>query len=225
MTFPHARKGASKLFAAEIVQIIAFILLAVGGISLVFAIDLANSSDYNFGSVASMGLIAFIMFWVGVIMLAVVSILKLVGLWQAGKDEHHWLKTAFWLTVVQVVFIGGGTWLLYFNGGEFLGICFDDGDNYKFLVSAAELISLLAFAFTILGMSDLAKKVYRPGIASLGTVTLFMMVVELAAIAAAVWMADSTSVLLAIVALVCAIVVFILYLVFLAKAKNAFASS
>ena len=96
--FPNARKGLSNLFFAQAVVIAsaAFALIAAI-VALVAATGSWGSSANN----AAFGILGIIAIVVGVFSLAA-SIARLVGLWQAGKDEQNF-KIAFIVTIVAIV--------------------------------------------------------------------------------------------------------------------------
>ena len=221
MAFPNARKGTGKLFTAEVMQIISVIFAVVGVFSFFVAMHESNSLSTDYFIVGSLGFIALIVIGVAIIMSIVVAVLKMVGLWQAGKDARV-LRVAFWLIIAQIVFFGGITYVFWNSAGEWLGFSIFEENGIRITTIAGELISMAVFVITIAGLNGLVRRANRPGIAVLGWVVLALIAIAFVAIATAVLLMNSWTIVIVFAALAGLIIAYILYLIYLAKAKNAF---
>ena len=98
MTFPNAYKGVKKIFIAEILTIIAVVIMTVSG---VFALALLQSAEQVEGAAAG-ALISLITFIGGTCLTIPAFILYLVGILQAKKDEQHFYY-AFVFVILPII--------------------------------------------------------------------------------------------------------------------------
>ena len=110
MRFPNAYNGVKKIFSAEILHLVAVILMAVGLVTAVIAGvvgtavgDAAELTEGEFvvtvgGIIGAVSILA-----VGGILALIAFILQIVGVGQAMKDESYF-KTAFIFIFVSVIF-------------------------------------------------------------------------------------------------------------------------
>lgn len=140
MKFPHAHAGVKKLFICEIIAIAASVLGIVGAI--LAAVGLKNSALLaTGGSVVLASTIA----------LVVVFVLQLVGLHQGGKDEIQ-IKYAFYATILGVVLGVVSSVLGSLKQSDGLATAI------TFVNAAQSVATLLASYYVLMGISSLAGK-------------------------------------------------------------------
>lgn len=103
MRFPNGFKGVSKVFTAEILGLIANVLVAIAaGVSIVSLAAMASEGgvESGFAGLGIAGIITIVMS----ILLVIALILRLVGLSQAGKDETAF-RTAFIMSIFVLVLV------------------------------------------------------------------------------------------------------------------------
>lgn len=150
MRFPNAHKGVKKLFIAEIVGIVASLLILVSGI--LFAIGVKNTAVL--ASSAGVAL-------AGSIALVVVFIISLVGLYQGGQDNDS-IKAAFYLTIAALLLNILAAIFSAITQVEALVIA------AKYIGIAVDVATVIALEYTLLGISGLAKQLGNEKMASLG---------------------------------------------------------
>lgn len=138
MKFVNAYKGVKKLYFAALLSIIAAIVVLVGAV--VAAVNDSEPSLLTAGGLVLGG---------GIISL-VVFIVQLVGLNQAGQDEHGF-SMAFYLIIFGIVLDFIASLLASFNNDVVKTI-----GKYFFIV--VDIMSLLAMEFTFRGIVNLAHK-------------------------------------------------------------------
>ena len=97
MSYENARKGISKVFSAEVLQLIAALCGAVAGVLGVVAVA-AVAGESTGGAIAGgigVVVVALVLSVIGIIML-------LVGLNTAGKDSEQ-IKKAFTISIVSLI--------------------------------------------------------------------------------------------------------------------------
>lgn len=103
MRFPNGFKGVSKVFTAEILGLIANVLVAViAGVGVASLAAMASEDTMESGF-AGLG-VSLILTIVVSILLIIALILRLVGLSQAGKDETAF-RTAFIMSIFVLVLV------------------------------------------------------------------------------------------------------------------------
>ena len=139
MKFKNALAGVKKLFASEIVSIIAAIL------SLVSVIIIAASKG-NEGLVAGAATLTL----VSGIALIVALVFQLIGLHQGGKDQVE-VHYAFWFVIFSIVLLIAGTAMSQVNNDIVKNV----GKYFSIASNVAVVISL---EYTLIGYSDIAKR-------------------------------------------------------------------
>ena len=110
MSFPNAENGIKKMFVAEILALIAAVVLLVSAI-VTFGSGAVLSQDSGVSEAAyetatTIGLISVILFLASGTALLVGYVLKLVGLKQAGHDEDKFVS-AFALEILSLILMIG----------------------------------------------------------------------------------------------------------------------
>lgn len=103
MRFPSGFKGVAKVFAAEILGLIAnvfVVIIAVIGLSSVAALSAEDTIDAGLAGLGISVILGIIMS----ILLIVALILRLVGLGQAGKDEQSF-RSAFIVSIFVLILV------------------------------------------------------------------------------------------------------------------------
>lgn len=100
MTFPNGYRGVKKIFTAEILSLISGVLLIAAGISGIASVAALASAEGDVALVSLGG--AGIFSIIALILVIIASILRLVGLNQAGKDENLF-RTAFLISIFVLV--------------------------------------------------------------------------------------------------------------------------
>lgn len=100
MSYENARKGISKVFSAEVLQLIAALCGAVAGVLGVVAVA-AVAGESTGGAIA--GSIGVVVAGLAALVLSVIGIIMLlVGLNTAGKDSEQ-IKKAFTISIVSLI--------------------------------------------------------------------------------------------------------------------------
>lgn len=208
MQFPNAYKGVSKLFIAEILALIgALVMVAGAGIAVGGAVTALDTGSLD----AAGGLVAggAITMLGGLVLPIVGYILQLVGLGQASKDEPKNFKVAFIAAIVALV---ASLATSFASSVEWLGTVL------TFVVGIA---NICVFVFTIGGIMELARQLNRPDVASLGNKILWMIIITyaLSFVMKIIPIAELATVL-GIASAVLSLVTYIVFLVYLSKAKK-----
>jgi len=98
MTFPNAYKGVKKIFIAEILTIIAVVIMTVSGVVALALLQLIQQDEGAAGG-ALASLITFIL---GTCLTIPAFIIYLVGILQAKKDEQHFYY-AFVFVILPII--------------------------------------------------------------------------------------------------------------------------
>lgn len=214
MSYENARKGISKVFTAQVLQIIASVCGAITGVLGVVAVA-AVSAESTGGAIAGglgvvvAGLAALILSIIGLIML-------LVGLNTAGKDSEQ-IKKAFTISIVSLIvaivfgIIKSFTPAWVSNIGDIIATVLGLLVTYNVLFGCAGLNSDLA------DKASSTWKVYMCVIILdivIVIVSLIMGILGVTAVSAV------AATILVIADAVLEVVAFIMFLVFLNKAKN-----
>ena len=218
MTFPNAFKGVKKIFTSELLGLIGGICAFITAIlALVAVVSIGTESEGGFiaGGVggAVFGVAAAVLVLIG-------YILKLVGMKQAGHDEDRF-RQAFWIAICALVLNVVSSIFRSMNVGG--GIA----DNIVDLF--VKVASIFITVFIISGIQNLADKLGKPEIGDSGhklltvivIVYILSMIVTLIPIFFGSNPATSTiSGILGIVAVLLDIIAYIIFLVYLGKAKK-----
>ena len=211
MKFPNAHAGVKKLFICEIIGIAASILAIVGAV--LAAIGLKDPALLaTGGSVVLASTIALI----------VVFVLQLVGLHQGGKDELQ-MKYAFCLTILGVILGVVSSILSSLKASEGLTMAI------TFVNAAQSVATLLASYYVLMGISSLAGKLKDEAMEKQGRrlatwVIVFFCVSILFEVFGGIFKTNQaqwlvvTATILAIVAAVAELVVYIITFVYYGKA-------
>ena len=211
MRYPHAHSGVKKLFICELIAIIASTLAVVG--SILAAIGLKKDALLLTGGSLLLA---------SGIALVVVFILQLVGLHQAGKDETQ-IKYAFYLTILGIVL--GVVSAILGSLTKSKGI-----EIAQAFVEAAETVAtLLASYYVLAGIASLANKLGDKAMAKRGKalanwVIIFFLVstvFDLFGVILKTYPAEwltVVAVILAIVAEIAKLIVYIITFLYYAKA-------
>lgn len=222
MTFPNAFNGVKKLFTSEILKLIAAVCAIVAAVAGIIALA-GVEADAVVAGVG--GGIATVIFGVAsAVLLLIAYILKLVGLKKAGNDEPKF-QQAFLLAIFALILSVVASILSSLNVGN--GVVDD-------IVSIfAAIADILIVVFVIQGIQNLAEKLNQNGMAETGRKLLIIILVFyiLAIIATLVVIIFGANVatgviagILAVVAQVLKMVGYIVFLVYLGKAKNMLAA-
>ena len=159
MQFPSAHKGVKKLFIAELIAIAAGILTLVAAVLAVVGIK-------NEGVLVAAGSITV----VSTFALIVVLILQLVGLFQGGKDSLQ-IKYAFFISLGGLVLsiVLAVLRLLPANNGLAIAI--------GVIGPLVDIATVLALAYTLLGIAELAAKLNDEPMARRGKTLAFVVVI------------------------------------------------
>lgn len=159
MQFPSAHKGVKKLFIAELIAIAAGLLVLVAAVLGVVGIK-------NEGVLVAAGSITI----VSTFALIVVLILQLVGLFQGGKDSLQ-IKYAFFISLGGLVLsiVLAILRLLPANNGLAIAI--------GVIGPLVDIATVLALAYTLLGIAELAEKLNDEPMARRGKTLAFVVVI------------------------------------------------
>ena len=217
LSFPNARKGLSNLFTAQAILIGAAVVAVIVAILSFTAVAASGSSGAAGGAV---GIVAMVSIVAAVLMLAA-FIARLVGLWQAGKDENLF-KIAFFVTIGSIVL-------------SVIGALVGSNPTSQSTVTIARGISLLSslasLAVMILmfrGLVSLMNKINRRDVSS--TVNI-LMIISIICLCASIFVPFAAlanyrmASIMAIVAALIACVPDVLLLVALSKGKKAIIKS
>lgn len=159
MRFPKAAKGVSKIFAAEVMSFICFLLSAVlvvieasvGGIE---NIDLSNG-------LSGVTLVVAICVVGVAVMMLLAALLRIIGYIQAAKDEEYFVR-AIIFAIIAVVLYFAASFLQTKTGVVMEWI-------YTIVWAIAQLMQLLVFTSTINGLIELSYQCRRDDLVSRGS--------------------------------------------------------
>lgn len=202
MKFKNALNGISKIFTAEILDLIATFVIGITSIFLL--VPDKNVALLSAGTLASIA---------GILMI-IGAILNLVGIIQASKDERSFKAVIYLMILGVVLAIVSG----FFNNIPKVS---------EISQAAGQIIEVLVSLMVILGFGNIAKQLGNTKIENKAQ-TLFkiIIVINIIIIAARVALvykndlANVVAIVLMIVALVLGVVQYIMYLSFLSKTKK-----
>lgn len=159
MQFPSAHKGVKKLFIAELIAIAAGLLALVAAVLAVVGIK-------NEGVLVAAGSITIVSTFALIVML----VLQLVGLFQGGKDSLQ-IKYAFFIALGGLVLsiVLAVLRLLPANSGLAIAI--------GVIGPLVDIATVLALAYTLLGIAELAAKLNDEPMARRGKFLAFVVVI------------------------------------------------
>ena len=214
MTLPNAYKGVKKLFIAEILQIAAIVLLLIGLVAYgVAAMDYEAFGKLTRGmtGVAIGSLISIC----GALLLPFIAfILTLVGLNQASKDEHDYMRKAFLCTIWALILAVIASCL---QGLQVLvGLA-------GFLRIVCRILEICMIVFSIMGVSEVTQNISRQDVADMGPKIITIAVIAIVAATIASLLGSVVGGIAATIAYILMLVAYITYFVFLARATSALA--
>ena len=225
MRFPNAAKGIKKIFTAEILQIIASacaifgIVVLISGGALALVQDNSDTALASFLSGAALAVVFLIAF---IVLLIIAFIMNLVGTINASHDEQNY-KTAL---ICLLISIGCSV-----VSGIFMAKNATVGGLFQ---SFSSLFNTISIIFVIAGSVKLADQLNRGDVSKLGSnifkIILVIGVLSLVATIIASFMATNiasivTVLVLFVVGLILSAVEYIMYVVFLGKAKKMLAEA
>ena len=213
MKFQNAYEGVKKIFTAEILSLIASVCTTIEMVLTVVGVS-AASNDSAGGTVAALG--GVVVLGLGAMVLAVISfIFQLIGVNKASHDEP-----AFKI-VLYIIFAGIALSVI---GGAFSGNA--TVKNITTILSSA--VNLAVTVFIIQGIKNLAARLNNDEVINKGD-TIFKIIIAsyaliiIAQIVAAIAQ-NGTGAIIALVFILIAgilsIVQYILYIIYLNKAKQ-----
>lgn len=218
MTFPNAFEGVKKLFTSEILSLIAALCTLIAGIAGVVAV--ASLAAQSAGGTIGGG-IAVVIFGIGSAVLFIIAyILKLVGLKKGGNDEPRF-QQAFLIAIFALILQVVASILNSLSVGN--GVV----DNIVQIF--ATVAEILITVYVINGVQNLAVRLGNENMLEGGNKLLYIIIVVyvLAAIATLIPVffganpASATiSGIFAIVSSILNIIAYIVFLVYLSKAKK-----
>ena len=211
MSYENARKGISKVFTSQVLQIIAALCGAVAGVLGVVAVAGESAGGAIAGSIGVVvaGLAALVLSVIGLIML-------LVGLNTAGKDSEQ-IKKAFTISIVNLIvailfgILKSFTPAWVANIGDIVATVLGLFVTYNVLFGCAGLNSDLA------EKASSTWKVYMCVIILDIVIVIVTLIMGLLGFTAVSVVAAT---ILVVADAVLEIVAYIMFLVFLSKAKN-----
>lgn len=222
MTYPNAQAGLAKYFKGEILNLISVACLIVASILTFTILGTFVIGDAGVTVAGGVGVLFIIILTIASFVLAIVGyIIGLVGLKQAGKD-HERFAIAFAVQIFVLIITAVGFALTIANAGN--GIA-DNITN-----SFSRVADVFMVVFVITGTLDLVHKVGAADTFNKGYTTMNVIVVMYALSAVAIIIpvffpatvaVGLIELILVLVSGVLSIVGYIMFLVFLGKAKNA----
>lgn len=230
MRFPNAFKGVSKMFAAEILKLIATGLTIATGVAGIVSsagvIKLASegvqltdelvASNVNVGGLVATGILG-----VGAMILYIIAyIMNLVGMHQAGKDEDNF-RSAFGISIA-VLIISIGTAVL-------TGLSIGGNVPENIASTARTICEIIVMILVVGGIMNLAEMCRDEKMVRFGkTVSVLILVFVIAAAVATfisiffgrlAW-AQHVEGILDIISGVALFIGYIIYIIYLGKAKK-----
>jgi len=222
MKFPNAYQGVKKIFTAEILSLIGaacMIIFAVFGVVALAGMAAASGDTVLTGGVglAVFGLAGGILSLIGMLFL-------MIGTKRAAQDEpifnqaYTYILCSLILTLASLIISSiwpYGTW-----------------DNMS--TTVANILAMIATIFIISGVQNLAKQLNRPDMVAAGNTYMILLIVVYAVqiivrIIPVFFGANAAASrvvgILSLAAEIASLIVYILYLVFLGKAKKMLAEN
>ena len=233
MKFPNAYSGVKKIFAAEILSVIGVIVLIVSAVLGLIAASAgiaAQSADEQTASALYAAAVGFgiptLILMLGFGVLAIVAfILQIVGVTRASKDERTFKNALFFILVGVIA-----------TATDAITGAFSDliGQTGLDLVSSictnlSKIATILVTYYIIAGVIALAEKIgnekiEKQGRTIIGLILIMLVLSLIATITSTVFQHNGTNEIIAsVLALASAIIdliAYIIYLVFLGRAKK-----
>ena len=222
MNYPNAHKGISRILTAQWIQLVSLALILIGGIiSAVFAVSAqllsevpSDISELAVNASLMRAGIGGILLMVGAVIAVVGIIMNLIGLNTARKDEDQF-TTAFWLCIGSLV---AAVLVAVFQARN-PGVA-----NWLNLVQKVMWLAVIEYAVN--GIINLAEKLKNTAVAELGRKLRFLILVLYAiAMVLTVFTSGKLSGIITIADTVLELIVYIIYIVILVKAKKMLAAA
>lgn len=208
MKFINAYEGLKKIFVSQVISVISLLFVLITNIIILVAFE--DFMSYEL-SLFCMSCIIVLSIIAGVIGIAGI-VFEILGLNQARKDERYFKKALFFLfidiaAVLVTVLTGRGMFNNIFSG-------------------ISETATLLVNVYIIMGVFDLADQMDQKEVESRGKITLVSMVVVFVLSVIVRFFGifvDDGDILYSIISVICLaleIVVFLIFLTYLSKAKK-----
>lgn len=213
MRFPNAASGVKKLFTAQILGLIASVATIIGLIFLIFTAAAADANAQG-GAVAA-GLGTIILMGASAVLILIGSIMTLVGIIQASRDEGAF-KTALIAIIVSLV------------AAVIAGIFSSNGLVQSICQIIQNVMNLAVTLFVINGVTNLAEKMNNTEVWSKGRnlLKVIVCIYALSLIASFISLIfggifmSVTAAILALIAAVLDVISYFLYLSLLNKGKK-----
>ena len=213
MRFPNAASGVKKLFTAQILGLIASVATIIGLIFLIFTAAAADANAQG-GAVAA-GLGTIILMGASAVLILIGSIMTLVGIIQASRDEGAF-KTALIAIIVSLV------------AAVIAGIFSSNGLVQSICQIIQNVMSLAVTLFVINGVTNLAEKMNNTEVWSKGRnlLKVIVCIYALSLIASFISLifggifVSMTAAILSLIAAILNVISYFLYLSLLNKGKK-----
>ena len=198
MRFPNAAKGINKIFASEILSLIATIASGIAAILTILFVD-SGSTGNSAGAIASE--LSILIFGIaGLMLMFIAFIFQLIGVIQASKDESFF-KAVIFLTLAGLLFTAIAQWFITSNAIV-----------YNICGTLALVADIVASLFMILGISSLASQCENNAI--VGLITKFFSIFVTSESAKAIVAVFS------VISLILNITQYVLYIMILTKTRK-----
>ena len=213
MRFPNATSGVKKIFTAQILGLIASVAMIIG---LIFLIVTAAAADANAqGGAVAAGIGTIILLAGAAVLVMIGSIMTLVGVIQASRDEGAF-KTA--LIAIIISLVAAVIAAIFSSSGVVQSIC----------QIIQNVMSLAATLFVINGVTNLAEKLNNTEVWSKGRnlLKVIVCIYALSLIASFISLifggifVSMTAAILSLIAAILNVISYFLYLSLLNKGKK-----
>ncbi len=212
MRFPNAAKGISKIFTAEILQLITVL---TGGAIAVLGVLYSDSMIIN-GFTSDVLAITILSLAAFTAVFGIIAfILKIIGFIQTSRDESFF-RGVIWLTIISIaVSVVAG---IFSNDWFWNNLANTVNGLFEFITSILVVLGISRMAFTLNDQKVIATSgTLLKTIIGIGVLSL---VAKLFSIFLPLYLGEVIIIGLACLAVVLEIVRYILYLVLLSRAKN-----
>lgn len=214
MQFPNAAKGVKKIFTSTIIEIIATVMLLIGAV-FATASQLMKSLESATPNIDTSSVIGIVIISASGVLMIISAIIYIVGLAQSAKDEG-----SFKLAI--------GSMIVYIALYVVMALIRDNEILTNVLQLLADLLSLFVTIFIIQGIINLADalgdaKVSKSGKTQFVIITFIYGLTCIANITVAIFGGQTASLVAALVSLVAEIlttVQYIIFIVYLVRAKK-----
>ncbi len=141
LRFPNAKKGISKIFTSEILQLL--VLLATGITAILYAVSVGASKGGNEAGAAASGIGLIAAASIAGVLGIIALVLMIVGTVQASKDEPSF-KAIIYLTVFNIIVAVIAS---VFSNNAFFS---------SFSTAISDLVSFVCSLLVVLGVANIA---------------------------------------------------------------------